>query len=106
MSTFGSSLVSFVEHAPQETKKYLRYGSSPRGCQTLVSAAKVYALKSGKSNVGFEDMRRVIAPALRHRIILNFEGEAEGISPDEILESIVREVPELPEKVEQILSNK
>jgi len=94
-----------TENAPEATRKYLRYGSSPRGCQTLISAAKVSALKSGKSNVGFDDIRKAVAPALRHRIILNFEGEAEGITADEIAESVVREVPELPEKVEHILED-
>jgi MoxR-like ATPase len=94
-----------TENAPETTRKYLRYGSSPRGCQTLISAAKVWALKSGKSNVGFEDIRKAVAPALRHRIILNFEGEAEGISPDDIAESVIRGVQELPEKVEHILKN-
>ena len=92
-------------NSPEVARKYLRYGASPRGCQALISGAKVEALKSGKSNVGFEEVRHVVTPAFRHRIILNFEGEAEGISPDEILASIIGEVPELPEKVEQILKD-
>ena len=95
-----------TEHAPDTTRKFLRFGSSPRGCQTLISGAKVLALQSGRSNVSFADIRRVAAPALRHRIILNFEGEAEGITPDSIVESVLREVPELPQRVEEILKNK
>ena len=61
------------------TNQYLRWGSSPRGAQTLTLAAKVRALLSGRYNVSFEDIRRVYLPAMRHRVILNFEAEAEGI---------------------------
>ena len=95
-----------TDHSLEMSKKYVRYGSSPRGCQALISAAKVNAVKSGRSNVSFGDVRRVVTPALRHRIILNFEGEAEGIVPDEIVSSVVREVPELPQRVEQIISDR
>src|SRR5205807_4326887 len=67
------------------TNQYLRWGSSPRGAQTLTLAAKVRALLSGRYNVSFEDVRRVFLPAMRHRVILNFEAEAEGIDPDKVL---------------------
>ena len=76
------------------TNQYLRWGSSPRGAQTLALAAKVRALLGGRYNVSFEDVRRVYLPALRHRVILNFEAEAEGISTDQVLLEILEKVPE------------
>jgi MoxR-like ATPase len=79
------------------TNQYLRWGSSPRGAQTLTLAAKVRALLSGRYNVSFEDIRRVFLPAMRHRVILNFEAEAEGIEPDKILLEILQNVPEKAE---------
>jgi MoxR-like ATPase len=79
------------------TNQYLRWGSSPRGAQTLTLAAKVRALLSGRYNVSFEDVRRVFLPAMRHRVILNFEAEAEGIDPDKILLEILEKVPEKAE---------
>jgi MoxR-like ATPase len=80
------------------TNQYLRWGSSPRGAQTLSLAAKVRALLSGRYNVSFEDVRRVYLPALRHRVILNFEAEAEGIDPDKVLLEILQKVPEKAEE--------
>jgi MoxR-like ATPase len=79
------------------TNQYLRWGSSPRGAQTLTLAAKVRALLSGRYNVSFEDVRRVFLPAMRHRVILNFEAEAEGIEPDKILLEVLEKVPEKAE---------
>jgi MoxR-like ATPase len=79
------------------TNQYLRWGSSPRGAQTMTLAAKVRALLSGRYNVSFEDIRRVFVPAMRHRVILNFEAEAEGIDPDKILLEILQKVPEKAE---------
>ncbi|MEO2045569.1 MAG: MoxR family ATPase [Pirellulales bacterium] len=79
------------------TNHYLRWGSSPRGAQTVVLAAKVRALLAGRFNVSFEDVRSVFLPALRHRIILNFEAEAEGIQADEVLSQILKEVSEKEE---------
>jgi MoxR-like ATPase len=76
------------------TNQYLRWGSSPRGAQTLTLAAKVRALLSGRYNVSFEDVRRVFLPAMRHRVILNFEAEAEGIDPDKVLLEVLEKVPE------------
>jgi MoxR-like ATPase len=73
--------------------QYLRFGSSPRGGQTLILAAKVRALTQGRFNVSFEDIEAVIAPALRHRLILNFEAEAEGITTDHIVAQILKDVP-------------
>jgi len=82
-----------LDGCPSIVKKYVRYGSSPRGAQTLVLAGKVEALLSGRFNVAFDDVRKVAMPALRHRIILNFEGEAEGIQPDDIIATCIKEVP-------------
>jgi MoxR-like ATPase len=72
----------------------LRYGSSPRGAQALILAGKVRALAQGRFNVSFDDIRAVALPALRHRLILNFEAEAEGITTDKIIEQVLSEVPE------------
>jgi len=74
--------------------KYIRYGASPRGVQSMVLSGKVYALISGRYNVSFNDIRRAAYPSLRHRIILSFEGEAESITPDKIIESILTTVKE------------
>ncbi|HUR39111.1 MAG TPA: MoxR family ATPase [Planctomycetota bacterium] len=76
-------------------KKYLRYGSSPRGAQSIVRASKILALMKGRYNVSFSDLKEAAFPALRHRMILNFEAEAEGIRPDAILEKIMTEIPEV-----------
>ncbi|MEK6247660.1 MAG: MoxR family ATPase [Planctomycetales bacterium] len=76
------------------TNQYLRWGSSPRGAQTLALAAKVRALLEGRYNVSFEDVRRVFLPAMRHRVILNFEAQAEGIEADQVLLDILERLPE------------
>ena len=76
------------------TNQYLRWGASPRGAQTVALAAKVRALLGGRYNVSFDDIRRVFLPALRHRVILNFEAEAESIDPDEVLMELLQKVPE------------
>ena len=73
--------------------QYLRFGSSPRGAQTIILAAKVRALTHGRFNVSFEDIEAVATPALRHRLILNFEAEAEGITTDHIIAQILKDVP-------------
>ncbi len=85
------------EHAAPATNQYLRWGSSPRGAQTVALASKVRALLGGRYNVSFEDVRRVYLPALRHRVILNFEAEAENIDPDNVLMEILKSVPEKAE---------
>ena len=81
-------------HAVAATNEYLRWGSSPRGAQTMALAAKARALLEGRYNVSFEDVRRVFLPAMRHRVVLNFEAQAEGISPDQVLLDILKSVPE------------
>jgi len=77
------------EFAPSVVKQYVRYGSSPRGAQAIVVTAKIKALLAGRFNVALEDIAEVAMPALRHRLILNFEGEAEGILPDMIISTIL-----------------
>lgn len=80
------------EYATPMAKQYIRYGSSPRGAQAIVLAGKVGALLDGRFNVSFDDIRKVAKPALRHRIILNFEGEAERIPSDSIIDDILEKV--------------
>ncbi|RMH40265.1 MAG: MoxR family ATPase [Deltaproteobacteria bacterium] len=80
--------------ATEMTKKYVRYGSSPRGVQAMLLAGKIRALLGGRYAVSIDDLRAVAAPALRHRILLNFEGEAEGVDPDDLIADILERTPE------------
>ena len=75
-------------------KRYVRFGGSPRGAQAVLLAAKIFALLDGRFAPGPEDVRRAVLPALRHRVLLNFEGEAEGIKSDDVLQAILERVPE------------
>ena len=90
---FASAIVMAThpqwEGAPDTTRRFVRYGASPRGAQALVLGAKVRALAEGRYNVSMEDIKALAAPALRHRIILNFEGEAEGVDTDNLVEQLV-----------------
>jgi MoxR-like ATPase len=88
-----------TETAAPISNQYLRFGSSPRGGQTLILAGKVRALTQGRFNVSFDDIEAVAAPALRHRLILNFEAEAEGITTDHIVAQVLRDVPRDAEAV-------
>jgi MoxR-like ATPase len=78
--------------APEITRRFVRYGASPRGAQALILGAKVRALSEGRYNVSIDDLKALAAPALRHRVILNFEGEAEGIDVDNLVSQIVESV--------------
>jgi MoxR-like ATPase len=82
------------DFAAGETNKFVRCGASPRAAQALVLAAKVRALLEGRYNVSFEDIRKGYLAALRHRILLNFEAQAENIPSDEVLTQILKEVKE------------
>ena len=82
---------------PDLGKRFVRFGASPRGAQSLLLAAKIRALLDGRFAVSCDDVRRVACPALRHRLILNFEGEAEGIDPDMIINAILDQTPEVAE---------
>ena len=79
------------ERAPEPARRFIRYGASPRGAQALVLGAKVLALSEGRFNVSVEDLRAIALPAMRHRLILNFEGEAEGIDVDRLITQLVDE---------------
>ena len=79
--------------SPPDVKRYLRFGASPRGAQSLLMAAKVRALTQGRFNLAFEDIQAVALPALRHRLILSFEAEAEGFKADTLLQKLIAELP-------------
>jgi MoxR-like ATPase len=85
-----------TEQVPEIVKSYVRYGASPRGAQAMVLGAKIHALLDGRFNVAYGDVQAVAPPALRHRVILNFEGEAEGISTDSVVRAIIAETPTEP----------
>ena len=74
-------------------KKYVRFGSSPRGAQAMALSSKVAALIDGRYNVGFDDVAAAAYPALRHRILLNFEGDAEGLRTERVIEEVLEQVP-------------
>ncbi len=80
------------QHSPEVVKKYVRHGSSPRGAQSILAASRVKALLEGRYHVAKDDVDRMVIPALRHRIILSFEGEAEGMKPDTVLQEVINEV--------------
>ena len=82
-----------TETAAPIANQYLRFGSSPRGAQSMLLAAKVRALTQGRFNASFEDIQAVVLPTLRHRCILNFEAEAEGVTTDIVISQILRDVP-------------
>jgi MoxR-like ATPase len=79
------------EDAPESVRKYVRYGASPRGLQALITTGKVRALLEGRYNVSLEDLQNVAFPSLRHRIILNFDGLADGITPEDLIETVIEE---------------
>ncbi len=81
------------EFAPEVTNSFVRFGSSPRGVQTLVLAGKARALLDGRYHISFGDIARSALPGLRHRILLNFEGQAEGLTSDDILNDILEATP-------------
>jgi MoxR-like ATPase len=84
-------LATHPEHADAAplSRRYVRYGASPRGAQALVLAAKVRAILDGRFHVAREDLRAVAHDALRHRLILNFEGQAEGVQTDQVLDDVL-----------------
>jgi MoxR-like ATPase len=93
---YGISLVLAThpesELAPEVTRRYVRYGSSPRGAQALILAAKIRAILDRRYHVAREDIQAVVRPALRHRLILNFEGQAENVQADDIIDTIIESV--------------
>lgn len=94
--SYAARLISATHPGRQETapatRQYVRYGSSPRGMQALILAGKIMALLDGRFNVSFVDLKQAALPALRHRVILNFEAQAEGISADDVVRQVVETV--------------
>jgi len=80
-------------NCPPEVTKYVRYGASPRAMQAVILAGKILALLDSRFNVSYEDLRKAALPAMRHRIILNFEAQAEGISTDEVIKKLLESLP-------------
>jgi MoxR-like ATPase len=76
-------------------QRFVLYGSSPRGLQSLILAAKARALLAGRANVSFDDIRTQLLPSLRHRLILNLEADAEGVTAEKILTEVAAQVPEV-----------
>jgi MoxR-like ATPase len=84
-------------------KRAVRYGAGVRGAQALVLAAKALAVLEGRPHVAFADLQKTAPPVLRHRILRSFEGEADGVTPDQIVAELVNLVPTRPEAVERAL---
>jgi MoxR-like ATPase len=81
------------QYATPLVNHYVRVGASPRAAQALVLAAKCRALLDGRPAASIDDIRAIALPALRHRIILNFEAEAEGVTPDAVVRNILDTLP-------------
>jgi MoxR-like ATPase len=94
-----------TEGSPDLVKRALRYGAGVRGGQSLVLASKAVALLEGRAHVAFADIQRVAKPVLRHRMIRSFEGEADGITTDQVIAALVDMVPTRPEGVAQALTH-
>ena len=80
--------------APDVVRRYVRYGVSPRGAQAIVLGSKIRALIEGRLNVAYDDVRAVAAPALRHRLILNFDAESSGMTADDVLAQLIASLPD------------
>ncbi len=76
------------EHSTEAVNEFVRFGPGPRGAQSVLLGAKVFALLDGRVNLAFEDIKRAIVPALRHRLILNYQAEAEGVTGDQLIEEV------------------
>jgi MoxR-like ATPase len=92
-----------TQGAPDIVKRAIRYGAGVRGAQSLVLAAKAVSLLEGRAHVSFGDVQKVAKPVLRHRLIRSFEGEADGITTDQVVSALVEAVPSRPENVEQAI---
>ena len=101
VTTFTARLVKATHpedpDSPAIVRQFVRYGASPRGMQAMILAGKIIALLDGRYNVAFDDIRAAAVPALRHRLILNFEAQAEGMTSDSIIGEILKAV--VPEQV-------
>jgi MoxR-like ATPase len=85
------------QFAIDATNRYVRWGASPRAAQAITLAAKLQAMLDGRFSVSFSDVQKVYLPAMRHRILLNFEGEAEGVETDQVLKEILEKTPTMAE---------
>jgi MoxR-like ATPase len=83
-----AALTPGSEFATESVKQYVRFGPGPRGAQSVVLAAKVSALLDGRINISFDDIRQVLHSTLRHRLILQFQAEADGVSADDLIEEV------------------
>jgi MoxR-like ATPase len=83
-----------LPEAAETAKRNIRFGASPRGAQAMILAAKIHAVLAGRLNVSFDDIKRVAVPALRHRLMLNYEAEAKGMTTDRVLAELLAAVPE------------
>jgi MoxR-like ATPase len=96
---FGLRLVTGshpgTEFAPSDVTRYVRYGASPRAAQAIILCSKVYALMAGRFNVSKADIRKAAVPALRHRILMNYEADAQGITSDKIIETLLEHTEKL-----------
>jgi MoxR-like ATPase len=96
VSDFAARLVTATHpnssNSPEIVRRFVRYGASPRGMQAMILAGKIMALLDGRYNVAFDDLRSAAIPGLRHRLILNFEAQAEGISSDTVISQLLAEV--------------
>ncbi|MFP3937557.1 MAG: AAA family ATPase [Phycisphaerae bacterium] len=87
-----------ADEATENVRRYVRYGASPRGAQAMILAGKVSALRDGRACVSTEDIRSAAPAALRHRLILSFEGQADGAEPDDIISEVLAAVDERSER--------
>jgi MoxR-like ATPase len=92
-----------IPGAPDLVKRAIRFGAGVRGGQSLILAAKAVALLEGRAHVSFADVQKVALPVLRHRLIRSFEGEADGVTPDQVIAALIEAVPQRPESVEQAI---
>ena len=86
------------DDAPADVKRFVNFGSSPRGAQAVLLAAKIGALFDGRYAPSIDDVKANALPSLRHRVLLNFEGEAEGVRTDKLLSNIIEKLPESAKK--------
>jgi MoxR-like ATPase len=96
VTTFAARLLDATHpsqpSASPKVRDFVRYGASPRGLQAMILAGKIVALIDGRYNVAYDDIRQVAVPALRHRLILNFEAQAEGVSSDSIVQDLLAHI--------------
>jgi MoxR-like ATPase len=83
-----------LPEAAETARRNVRFGASPRAAQSIILASKIHAVLAGRLNVSFDDVRRVALPALRHRLILNYEAEARGLTTDRVVAELLAAVPE------------